>query len=535
MHSSAGREYFFTNNQPLKRNVIFMVSDGFGPTSETFGRSIYQYVANGGHSQLPPYDSPNFVHQLPLDTILVGQSRTRSSDSWVTDSAAGATAFSCLDKSYNGAVGVNSTQAPCATLLEAAKLDGMMTGMVVTSRITHATPGAFSSHVTWRNYENEIAVQQIGNTPIGRSVDLMMGGGRCHFLPKSAAGSCRQDERNLENEALKHDFKRAISSRAEFDKLSGDKNELPLMGLFDLDHMSYNIDRDPSVQPSLYEMANTALKYMTSATEDSEKGFFLLIEGSRIDMAAHDNDAAAHAHEILHYQTVVQLVKEYIDAHPGTVMISVSDHETGGLSLGAQLTTDYPAYEWNPEAVVRVRNSSEITAQMIMSVPSNERSQYVRNVVIPAILGIDDGTNEDVMYLSYKRRTAEEISWYMSRMVTRRSLLSWATHGHSGVDVNLYAYSGQSGQVKDAVDPLRGNHENTEVGAFVKSYLGLQDQHMNDITAKLVLGVVTGTLIMHPADKPSIPMLNNVEGSFVERNNERYHSHQAMGHKIKWS
>ncbi|RKP19681.1 alkaline phosphatase-like protein [Rozella allomycis CSF55] len=117
-------------------NVILMISDGFGPSSETFGRTIYQFKNN-----LP------FDHPTPLDEILVGTSRTRSSSSLVTDSAAGATAFSCGLKSYNGAIG-------------AAKAKGLKTGLVATSRITHATPASFSAHVVHRDMENLIAEYQ---------------------------------------------------------------------------------------------------------------------------------------------------------------------------------------------------------------------------------------------------------------------------------------------------------------------------------------------------------------------------------------
>lgn len=119
-----------------KKNVILMVSDGFGPASETLARNYYQRVNN-----LPL----NF--KMPLDTILIGQSRTRSSNSLVTDSAAGATAFSCAMKTFNGAIGVDPMKKSCGTVLEAAKLNGFATGLVVTSRITHATPASFAAHV----------------------------------------------------------------------------------------------------------------------------------------------------------------------------------------------------------------------------------------------------------------------------------------------------------------------------------------------------------------------------------------------------
>lgn len=121
-----------------------MISDGYGPASETFARSYLQYliesndpsIQEGGRwSSLVPEDGPtDYRLTLPLDPILIGSSRTRSADSLVTDSAAGATAFSCTLKSYNGAIAVEPKQRdPCGTLLEAAKHQGYQTGLVVTS------------------------------------------------------------------------------------------------------------------------------------------------------------------------------------------------------------------------------------------------------------------------------------------------------------------------------------------------------------------------------------------------------------------
>jgi alkaline phosphatase len=111
-----------SRDQPsVKPTVIFMVSDGFGPASQTFARTFYQQAIYGNGDVPPRYEG---LPVLPLDTIFVGQSRTRSSSSWITDSAAGATAFSCANKTYNGAVAVNDEFLPCGTILEAAKLTG---------------------------------------------------------------------------------------------------------------------------------------------------------------------------------------------------------------------------------------------------------------------------------------------------------------------------------------------------------------------------------------------------------------------------
>ncbi|CAJ0633901.1 15787_t:CDS:10 [Entrophospora sp. SA101] len=378
----------FTGNNVKneKRNVILMISDGFGPASETFARSYYQYINHVPYKQV-----------TPLDEILIGTSRTRSFDSLVTDSAAGATAFSCAIKTYNNAIAVDSEKNPCGTVLESAKHNGMVTGLVVTSRITHATPAAFSAHIVHRDLESEIAVHQIGDYPLGRQVDLMFGGGKCFFLPNSSASSCRTDDRD-------------------------------------------------------------------DATADSDKGFFLMVEGSKIDLAAHSNDPATHAHEIFAYHDTISLVKQYVSDHPGTVMISVSDHETGGLSLALQTTHEYPEYGWYPEVLTKVKNSSFVLSEEIEKYSKADRKDYIKKLLENS-LGIIDYTQEDIEYLN-QNQLQLDYELYLSNMTSHRAELGWATHGHSGVDVNLYAYG-------DNIDYLYGNHENTDIGEFIINYLGL--------------------------------------------------------------
>lgn len=119
--------------------------------------------------------------------------------SYPVDSAAGATAFSCGLHTYNGAIGTTSSKSPCGTLLEAAKRQGFSTGLVTTSRLTHATPASFYAHVVDRDLESEIAeflVDEAG-TGMGLTVDFAMGGGRCFFLPNTTKGSCRTDGKDL--------------------------------------------------------------------------------------------------------------------------------------------------------------------------------------------------------------------------------------------------------------------------------------------------------------------------------------------------
>ncbi|KAF7722432.1 hypothetical protein EC973_003134 [Apophysomyces ossiformis] len=441
------------------RNVIMMISDGLGPASVSFARTYSQFLYNH------PYD-----HVLPLDSLHIGQSRTRSASTLVTDSAAGATAFSCGLKTENRAVGVDPKGQPCGTVLESAKLHhGMKTGLVATSRITHATPASFSAHVKDRDNEDSIAAQQLGDNPLGRVVDLMFGGGVCHFLPK-ADGGCRADKRNLLQEAKEKYGWSILRNRTEFDALSND-SKLPLMGLFSSGHMDYEIDRVAETQPSLTEMSTKALHILSAATNSTDKGFFLMIEGSRIDMAAHSNDAAAHLHDILEYQNTVALVKEFVDNNPGTIMISTSDHETGGLSLARQVSNTYPRYLWYPDVLTKVKQSTVGLATHILK---NKLPSSDVQILLKERLGIDDPTEKEISAMASKK-SVKSLDQYLAEMVSLRAQLGWATHGHSAVDVNLYAYG-------EGVDSLRGSHENIEIGHFIEKVL---DLNLTDITTQL--------------------------------------------------
>ncbi|KAG0282329.1 hypothetical protein BGZ96_000590 [Linnemannia gamsii] len=456
-----------------------MVSDGFGPASQTYGRSFYQYRGKFPEDKL-----------TSLDKILVGTSRTRSSDSLVSDSAAGATAFSCAMKTYNGAIGVDPTGNPCGTILEAAKDLGMLTGFVVTSRVTHATPASFSAHVIHRDMEADIAAQQIGNYSLTRQLDLMLGGGRCFFLPNTTQGSCRTDDRDLIKEAQElYGWKTYVENKSDWEALLADyKSEqpLPLMGLFNMDHMNYEIDRinqEEVQEPSLLDMTKAALKLLDSQSATNQ-GFFLMIEGSRIDMGAHNNDPVAHAHEILAYHQTVEFVQKYVADHLDTMLISTSDHETGGFTLGYQEDPDtYPDYLWKPEVIDRAKASTEMLASQLQAYNTQagktptqkEREQFVKTQILDQGLGITDPTPEEIAYLANKDVDYLKALPFMGHAISRRAGLGWTTLGHTGVDVNLYAGG-------DGISKLSGNVENTKIGEVMSDYLKVD---LSYITRKL--------------------------------------------------
>ena len=263
-------------SQSRKRypSVIVLIPDGFGASQATLTREYLR----------AKYGIDERFNKLAFDDYHVGSIMTKSANNLVTDSAAAGTAFACGANTNNGIIGYDEDIEICPTVLEGAKAKGYRTGLVTTTRITHATPAAFSSHVYERNLESDVAVMQLGEYVLGPQVDLLWGGGRSFFTPRSANGS-RTDERDLVQEAKEKGWN-VVLNRKEFDAYGKDGKvkrsrigvrenwaQLPSLGLFADSHLDYEIDRDESEQPSLAEMAIGAL----SALDANDEPFFLMV------------------------------------------------------------------------------------------------------------------------------------------------------------------------------------------------------------------------------------------------------------------
>ncbi|KAF8537482.1 alkaline-phosphatase-like protein [Trichophaea hybrida] len=400
---------------------------------------------------------------LPIDEMVIGSVRTRATDSYVTDSAASATAYSCGIKSYNGAIGVNDDYAPCGTVLEAAHLQGFKTGLIVTSRITHATPATFASHIYDRDLESEIALQEIGYAhPLGRTVDILLGGGRCFFTPNTTATSCRKD--SIDALALAKGLGYTVfSDRKTFDSK---KLTMPYLGLFTDDHMSYEADRDPTKEPSLKEMAIRGINDLYAASKDSEKGFFVLVEASRIDHAGHANDPVGHLYDILAYNSAMLAMRQWIDKHPDspTTLISTADHECGGLTVGVEIDSA-PDYWYAPEHFSSASATSGSLAAKWAAYTGSDLRGYLKTEIFGKY-GITTPTEEEYSE-GLALKADKEFAKVLTKSLSKRLGVNWATGGHTAADVTLYGWG-------VGVQSFRGMRENNEVGLFIAKQLGLK-------------------------------------------------------------
>ncbi len=284
------------------KNIIFCIGDGMG-----LGQVCLACMKGAG------IDGKLYMERLPV----VGLIRTHSFNRLVTDSAASGTALATGFKTNNGMVGVSPEGKRYLTILEAAKDTGMATGLVVTSTIYHATPACFGAHVGSRKNMAKIAEGLLEN-----KINVMFGGGREQFLPKSDANSKREDERNLIGEAKEAGYS-YIQSAEELKSACGPF----LLGLFQMKALT---TRSP--EPSLAELTEKAVEILSK----EQKGFFLMVEGSQIDWACHANNAGNAVRQTLLFDEAVKSAVDFALKDKQTIVVVTADHETGGLIVAGK-------------------------------------------------------------------------------------------------------------------------------------------------------------------------------------------------------
>lgn len=279
------------------KNVILMIGDGMG-VAEVFAG----ITANGGHLFLD-----NFKH--------IGFSKTQSADKYITDSAAGGTALATGQRTYNGAIGVNTDTVAIKSILEMAEEKSMATGLVSTSAITHATPASFIAHQGSRGSYEDIAADFMKT-----DIDVFIGGGYKHF-------SKRADKRDLTKELEAKSYQ-VLRNMDEIAKVTSGK----LAGLTADEHNEVY----PKRKMDLPLSTATAINIL----DNNKKGFFIMVEGSQIDWGGHANNTIYVVNEMLDFDRAVGKALDFASKDGETLIIVTADHETGGMALaGGNMTT----------------------------------------------------------------------------------------------------------------------------------------------------------------------------------------------------
>ena len=296
---------------PSPRYIFIFLADGAGLTHLEIARQYSQYIHKEGLTITDKITKEGYLGLLT----------THPADSLSTDSAAAATSMASGCKAKIGAIGNCEDGTIPKTVLEVAKEKGMRIGLVTNSTIYDASPAAFAGHVPSRKLFSQIIDQYLNLEP-----DLLMGGGRNMFLPRSQQGSRRQDENDMIASFQKKGYVYA-SNKEELSRAKGSK----LLGLFSLNEMSFELDRDTSREPSIYDMTKEAIRLLQ---EGNRRGFAVFIETENVDSASHLTDVASVIHALREFDRALGLAHEFYQRHPReTLILATSDHETGGIGF----------------------------------------------------------------------------------------------------------------------------------------------------------------------------------------------------------
>lgn len=371
------------------KNIIIMIGDGMGPAYT----SAFRYFKDNPETQE--------IEQTVFDRLLVGMASTYPdrSSGYVTDSAAAATALATGRKSYNGAISVDVNKRPIATLMEKAKALGLATGIAVSSQVNHATPAAFLTHNESRKNYLEIAQSYLDT-----DTDVILGGGKDYFSEDLLAQFV----------AKGYEY---VADITTLDQVSSPK----VIGLFAPVQLPWAVNDKEGRQ--LSTLTQNALKLLSQ----HEQGFVLLVEGSLIDWAGHNNDIVSAMGEMQEFSASIEVVEQFARQQKDTLVVITADHNTGGLSIGAN-----GEYAWHPEVIQGVQASPDVIAKQAL-----ETEAWLS--LFTKLVGFEPVDGEWAELLKAKEKGQEAFTLAISRLIDKRSGTGWTTFGHTALDVPVFA------------------------------------------------------------------------------------------------
>lgn len=435
------------------KNVIMMVMDGTSSTATTLAR---WYKGE----------------PLALDQIVTGGVRTFSAESAITDSAPAGTAMATGRKSNSSYVGVlpsvvNSPGAdpvskedhfrPVANVLEGAKQTGRATGLIATSEIQHATPAAYSGHHMNRNNFEVLGEQQVY-----QNMDVVLGGGKESLLPGTNEKS-RKDHEDLVKviKDKKYDF---VETKRDLNQSKSKK----IWGAFSQRDLAYDMDRGTTnpEQPTLADMTKKSIQTLSK----DKDGFFLFVEGSKPDWAAHQNDPIGIISDVLAFDDAVKEALEYAKKDKNTMVIAVADHGNSGISIGNSNTTK--GYDQTPvSAYIDPLKKAKMTLEGATGKLKDDLSNIEEAAQLYGLDHLTASEKEQLKDVKDKKAAAS----VFSKLLANRANLGFTTGGHTGEDVFLYSYGPKKPQ---------GLLDNTDIAKTMAKAMGF---HLDKLTSELFM------------------------------------------------
>jgi alkaline phosphatase len=406
-----------------------------------------------------------------------GIATTYDASSFITDSASAGTAMATGNKTLSGVIGMDVTRTiKFPTIAEIAKSKGMKIGIVSSVSLDHATPAAFYAHQPSRKNYYEIALELCHS-----GFDYFGGGG---FL---APEGVHKDKENILKVAKENGYT-LISSREDFMNLKPGGKVLAVNPVLqDESAMHYDIDREKS-DISLADFTAKGIELL-----DNSNGFFMMVEGGKIDWACHANDAASSIKDVLALNKSVDVAMKFAQEHPDDTLIVVTgDHECGGMTIGFAGTKYQTFFEkLNHQKISYVKfddmikklkaDNPNLKMEDVMPLiteyfglttdkqqPDMLLTDYeyglLQNAFNQTILDKNQRTKDDASYIAYGGY--EPLTVTITHIINRKAGIGWTSYSHTGVPVPIYA----TGAGRNVFD---GYYDNTDIYKKMKSVIGL--------------------------------------------------------------
>ncbi|SLM32897.1 Alkaline phosphatase [Desulfamplus magnetovallimortis] len=448
------------------KNIFLFIGDGMGFPQKT---AAEQYSK-----------SPLMIDTLPYQ----GVTTTPASNRFITGSAAAATAMACGKKTSIGRIAMDADMTPLVTIAEMAKERGMKVGIVSSVSIDHATPAAFYAHVPSRSqyYDIDIALAKSG-------FDYFAGGGLKD--PANKKGNATNFEGDAMELILKNGYK-VVRTRDEFNALSPEAGKvLAINGwLQDSGALPYDMDRTES-DISLAEFTDKGIELL-----ENDNGFFMMVEGGKIDWACHANDAAAAIKDTLAFDKAVEKAYAFYKKHPeDTLIIVTGDHECGGMSIGFA-GTQYETYfdvlkhqkisftQFDQTIIKSLKEKTEtpafdslksvITENFGLAFTGDEKNTLLLKphevaqleaAFVKTMKGDTEGSNDPETYLLYGGY--EPLTVSITHILNQKAGIAWTSYNHTGVPIATSA-------VGIGAESYQGAYDNTDIALKLMDIMGIK-------------------------------------------------------------
>ncbi len=463
--------------------VFFFLGDGMA-SAQIQAAEAYLTTRNGGNATIAA-DLLQKKNRLNMSRMPVaGIQTTYDARALMTDSASAATAFACGLKTVNGVIGMDETTTKSyKSIAQLAHEAGMKVGILTSASLDHATPAAYYASTPSRSYYNNIATQ-LANT----GYEFFGGGG---FLKPT--GGFGGDTRNNIWDLLTDKGYKVLNDRVSILSLkSKPRNKVvcvnPVLPTFSA--MPYAIDK-PAENLTLAEMTEVAVANLYNGRKSRNKGFFIMVEGGKIDWACHANDAVTAIGDVIDFDNAIGVALAFLKKHPRETLIVVTgDHETGGMSIG-HAATGYTAYyekllgqkvsferfEITEFAAYKAKHPKTGCAGVSEEMKGLMQSQFGLtwgSLKSPQQEKLNKAYNQSLCGTPYNSEEKaylyaglEPIVVTITQVLNENSSIGWTSYWHTGVPVPIFAQGRQAWR-------FAGFYDNTDIAKKLAQAMGLR-------------------------------------------------------------